>query len=209
MKKSNLARIEKGKILKVLKYRSLKRIAGRGKIMPLLLSTYILNSCSLSIKVPELNTAKTDLEKQVLGTYKSVDDELILISTVRGSKERGSQEKRLQYALKNQKFNQDDVEELKDKSIVGERNDGSLVLLPDRYRDKKSQQNQKRLRLAKIICAEENRDRMTIWRDKLERNDNRKGPSLLQIKQTYARLKQQLAKAGQWIQDNEGSWKRK
>lgn len=163
--------------------------------------------CSISIKGIEVPTAKTDLEKQVLGEYRSVDNELILMSTVRGSKKEPTVNAELaEHSKQNQKFNQDDLEELKNIQIIGEGNDGKIRFVPLKL-SKIATPKAKLMRLARIILDEENSDRLVLWQSTLAKGQ--KYLSLKQVQKTYMEVKRKQINVGQWYQDDKGTWNRK
>ena len=171
------------------------------------ISFYLLSACSISIKGIEVPTAKTDLEKQVLGEYRSVDNELILMSTVRGKN--GvflANADIVELAKQNQKFNQDDLEELKNSQILGEGNDGRVSMVPLGV-SKITSPRTKVMRLARIILEEENADRMVLWRSTLA--SGQASLSLDQVRKTYTEVKRKQITVGQWYQDDKGIWNRK
>ncbi|NRA44599.1 MAG: DUF1318 domain-containing protein [Oligoflexales bacterium] len=170
-------------------------------------SLVLVCACAISIKGIEVPTAKTDLEKQVLGEYRSVDNELILMSTVRGKK-LGllASNDPVELAKQNQKFNQDDLEELKNLQILGEGNDGKVRLVPLSI-SKIASPKAKIMRLARIILDEENSDRMMLWQDTLAKGQ--KSLSLVQVQKTYMEAKRKQTTVGQWYQDDKGTWIRK
>lgn len=166
-----------------------------------------LCACSISIKGIEVPTAKTDLEKQVLGEYRSVDNELILMSTVRDRKSQFFANVDLtELAKQNQKFNQDDLEELKNLQILGEGNDGKIKLVPTEV-SKIAKPKAKIIRLARIILDEENADRMLLWQHTLTKSEA--SLTLLQVQKTYRDVKRKQSTVGQWYQDDNGNWNRK
>ena len=168
---------------------------------------WLICACAISIKGIEVPTAKTDLEKQVLGEYRSVDNELILMSTVRGGQNKPPGNTDLvEYAKQNQKFNQDDLEELKNLQILGEGNDGKVDLVPMSV-SKIASPKAKLMRLARIILDEENADRMILWRDTLKKGQQ--SLSLQQVQKTYTDVKRKQITVGQWYKDDQGVWNRK
>src|SRR5687768_18459876 len=91
----------------------------------------LLPACTFSF---ELTSQRTALENQVMGSYRELEDDLVLISSVRGETTGGktvsTRQKKALDARQNQEFNRDDVDELKLKGLLGETNDGKHVLLP-------------------------------------------------------------------------------
>lgn len=155
----------------------------------------------------ELTTQRTALENQVMGAYKELDDDLILVSSVRGGKQAKTEmspgHRRALDARENQEFNRDDIDELKDKQIVGETAGGTLALVPKAAGDAKDVQ------LAQTLVAEENRDREEIWKRIIESNENLSAKDLPEVRKTYAKLQRDTTRPGQWLQDESGNWQKK
>ena len=169
----------------------------------------LLTGCTFNFDVTGQRTA---LENQVMGSYRELDDDLILASSVRAvtptkrvmstSRQKGVD------AKLNQQFNQDDLAELEDLEILGESSSGAVVLLPTRV-NHKPLSTKAQLELAKQIIDEENRDRASIWQRIIESNPNLAAKDLPQVRKTYANIRRQALRPGQWYQDDDGIWVRK
>ncbi len=75
-----------------------------------------------------LTSQRTALENQIMGTYSELEDGLVLNSSVRGPSTK-TLKQRHDLAMKNQAFNQDDLDELKTKSLIGEAKNGMIEIL--------------------------------------------------------------------------------
>lgn len=164
-----------------------------------------LTACTFNFEVV---TPRTALENQIMGSYKELEDDLILVSSVRAGAKQAKTEmvpgkRRALDARENQEFNRDDIDELKDKQIIGETSGGTVALLP------KAEGDGKDLRLAQLLVVEENRDREDVWRRIIEANENLSAKDLPEVRKTYAKLQRDSAKAGQWVQDEGGNWTKK
>ena len=172
-----------------------------------------LAGCTFNFDVTSQRTA---LENQVMGTYKELDDDLILASSVRGLKTKAdapaakvsASKKSALDARQNQLFNQDDIDELKQQQILGEANGGTVVLLP-RHLVKGEAPASKDYALAAQIAAEENRDRQAIWQRIIDSNEHLTARDLPNVKMTYAKMLRDNAAGGVWYQDDSGSWVQK
>lgn len=155
----------------------------------------------------ELTAGRTALENQVMGSYKELDDDLILASSVRAGKQAKADmspgKRRALDARENQEFNRDDIDELKDKQIIGETATGLIAMLP------KGDRSAKDVRLAQALVSEENRDREEIWKRIIESNENLSAKDLPEVRKTYAKLQRETTRAGQWFQDEGGNWTKK
>jgi uncharacterized protein YdbL (DUF1318 family) len=165
---------------------------------------FVLSGCTFNF---ELTTQKTALENQVMGSYRELEDDLILVSSVRAGKQAkvdlSPSKRRALDARENQEFNRDDLDELKDKEIIGETASGTLAMLP------KATGETKDVRLAQLLVGEENRDREEIWKRIIESNENLSAKDLPEVKKTYAKLQRDTARPGQWVQDEGGNWVKK
>jgi len=164
----------------------------------------------------DVTSQRTALENQVMGSYKELDDDLILASSVRGLSKKAptapakvsASKQRAFDARQNQQFNRDDIEEFKQKQILGEAADGSVVLLP-RGVAKAAQIVPKDYKLAEKIAAEENRDRQEIWRRIIDANEHLSEKDLPNVRLTYAKMLRDTADAGAWYQDSSQIWMQK
>lgn len=167
-----------------------------------------LGGCTINFEVTSQRTA---LENQVMGSYKELDDDLVLMSSVRGQDAPGSATPRQKKAIdarQNQEFNRDDVDELKTLEVLGEAANGTLAVVPPALG--KSQQIAKdKLKLAETLVDEENADRATIWRRIIENNPNLSQKDLPQVQRTYAKMQQDQTLPGQWYQGEAGGWQKK
>ncbi len=122
----------------------------------------LLSACS--IKTPEVSFAseRTALEKQILGTYRTIEEDAWMVSSTRsmaGDDVKIPEAKRaVLEAFANRKFNADDIEDFKKQSVIGENLQGLLTILPTQAYE----ENPDYRLLVNRIVAEENRDREII-----------------------------------------------
>lgn len=173
----------------------------------------LLHGCAFNF---ELKSQRTSLENQILGSYKAIDDDVVLASSVRALDKDGKTKKdeKSEFAQKairakqNQEFNRDDLDEMKIDQIVGEGADGFIAILPDSIgrlkAAKPSQQN-----LAIVLVEEENRDREIIWQRMIDQSENLNAKDLAEVRKTYAKLQREASPAGSWIQDESKKWQQK
>ena len=161
-----------------------------------------------------LTSQRTALENQVMGSYRELEDELVLVSSVRGPVDPSSSDKTLSLSERaarahlNQDFNRDDLDELKAQQIVGETKDGRLVLLPQSL-GKQTEASASQLQLARELLEQENRDRQIIWQHIIATNENLKANDLPQVQRTYAKMQREAADPGFWVETEQGQWTRK
>lgn len=154
----------------------------------------------------EVTTQRTALENQVMGSYKELEDDLVLMSAVRAPKAGVAVSQNRQRALdarQNQDFNRDDLDELKSKGVVGETNDGTIVVVS---KGGGSAAGGIDPALVATIVDEENRDREVIWRRIIESNQNLSAKDLPDVRKTYAKMQREAAQPGHWYQDETGAW---
>jgi uncharacterized protein YdbL (DUF1318 family) len=168
------------------------------------LACALLTSCTFNF---ELTSQRTALENQVLGSYKEIEDELILVSAVRGqtlAAKASENASDAAMARKNQDFNRDDIEEFKESGIIGEVPDGTISLtnLP-------SPKNTAAMSLARELIKEENSDRSVIWDKIIKSNKNLSLKDLPEVRKTYAKMIRDRAPAGQLFLDDGKSWIKK
>lgn len=171
----------------------------------MLLFLPLFTACTFNF---EVTTPRTALENQVMGSYKELEDDLILVSSVRAGAKQAKVDmtpgrRRALDARENQEFNRDDIDELKDKGVIGETSGGVVAMLP------KAAGEAKDVHLAQVLVAEENRDREDIWKRIIEANENLSAKDLPEVRRTYAKLQRDTARAGQWVQDEGGNWVKK
>ncbi len=175
----------------------------------ILLLTFLLPGCAFTIKMPSFDSQQTAMEKQVIGDYEEIDHSVLLQANLRSAQQVAQQtpSSAVDYAKKNQVFNQDDLDELKDKQLLGETYLGFIEAVPqERSRIAAPLQLDKKLQ--EILLYEENRDRQVLFQNiKAESQD--KNATLEQISKTYASLKLSEAKKGHWIKISASEWQRK
>src|SRR5512137_895625 len=101
-----------------------------------LVGVVLLGGCTLAKVDVNVVSERTSLENQVLGTYNSLSEDLLLVASVRGVSPTGKIEAPAQHtpeqqdatrALETISFHADDVESFKRLGWVGENRDGLLT----------------------------------------------------------------------------------
>ncbi len=155
---------------------------------------------------------QTSLEKQVLGTYSSLGEDLLVYSSVRGVDEEGNlrlppetteSERTAFEAMRNREYNRDDIELILRTGVAGETNDGKLVPREGNL----SATGLSRETIVRIF-EEENNDRETILNRLMQTADGGT-ENAEEISWIFATLNHDLAPEGSWIQRRDGSWSRK
>lgn len=148
--------------------------------LPILIYSVTQLSCTFNF---ELTSQRTALENQVLGTYKEIEDELILVSAVRGEMILPKEDSPATMARKNQDFNRDDIEELKSKHLIGETHMGDLKATESLHKMSLPERD-----LAFVLIKEENENRRTIWARIVTSNKNLSEDDLPEVRKTYAKI---------------------
>ena len=182
-----------------------------GSILGLL---FALNSCSFNF---ELTSQKTALENQIMGSYKELDDEVLLMASVRGVGTNGQKKdpkiqsdaaKTALNAKQNQSFNRDDVDDLKEKQLVGEAKGGELALLPKGI-GLLSAASEDDIKFAKYLLSEENKDREVITKRIIATSASLSEKDHSEAKKVYRKSLLEESPTGTWIETETGSWERK
>lgn len=155
---------------------------------------------------------QTSLERQVLGNYSALGENLLIYSSVRGVDEEGNlrppppstpSQRAAFDAMRNREYNRDDVELLLRTSYAGERNDGLIEVRDSSIPIARLSEDQIR-----EVIEEENADRSVILGRLIETSPAAAGQED-EVRWIFARLNQDAAPAGAWIQDREGRWRLK
>jgi len=175
-----------------------------GKITCFALGLCFLVSCS--IKPPEITLTgeKTALESQILGSYERLTTNTMVTTSVRAA-EPGSaagsdaDNQVLIEAVQSQKFNKDETNELKQDKVIGENNQGFLVVLEH----EKYHQDSQFKKFVDSLVEEENRNRRIIYQRVFALNDVEESEDSMYI---FAQKQQEQSKPGTMIQNLNGTW---
>ena len=155
---------------------------------------------------------RTALENQVLGTYEELNQEVLLIASVRYIDPKGQLQKAPEIppgkkavirALQRASFNKDDIDQYKEQGVLGENNQGGITLLtPDKI-------DPDQLPFVENLVQEENADREVVMRRVIETNEKLSEKDLPRVKKMFAALNRDKASFGHMIQSDDGKWKKK
>jgi hypothetical protein len=173
---------------------------------------YLLMSGGCAIKLPKITATgeRTALENQIIGTYKSIEEEVWMVASVRSGTSSDSidlteQKRMVLEAFQRQRFNADDISDFKRDGIAGENSAGLLeIRTSQRYESDSDYRD-----LVDKIVREENQDRLLIMQRIIELHPEIDPDDRSKVGQVYARLKQEASPAGTWIQTLDGEWKKK
>ncbi len=169
----------------------------------------LLLSCGGPLVGVTVVDERTALENQVLGSYQKLNEEVLLVASVRYIDPQGKLVPRAAVppeklkairGLQRSAFNQDDIHQLKSAGIVGENNTGGLTLLS---RDKIKQGKEA---FVENLIREENEDRAVLMRRIIETNEKLTEQDLPKIRKTFAALNRDKARQGDLIQLDNGEW---
>ena len=169
-----------------------------------------LNSCA--IKLPKITATgeRTALENQIIGSYKIIESEAMLISSVRSESSsdslRFTEEKRkVLDSFRRQKFNADDIIDFKKEGVIGEKTDGLLEIRENTQYGSDSVYQA----LVDRIVQQENLDRVLIMKRIVQLHPEIDPDDHAKVGYVYALLKQEASPPGTWIQNQDGSWHKK
>jgi hypothetical protein len=171
----------------------------------------ILNGCAFNF---ELTSQKTALENQVMGSYKELDDEVLLMASVRGVGTDGKKKEArvvssdatiAAQAKQNQEFNRDDVDDLKTKQIIGETKDGGISLLPKGV-GRVDAASGEELSFAKYIVNQENHDRDVVVKRIVASHQDLTQRDLQEARKVYRQSILENSPVGTWIESETGAW---
>lgn len=155
---------------------------------------------------------RTALENQVLGTYQELNQQVMLVASVRYIDPKGklkqTQElppgkKDVVRALQRVSFNKDDLNRYKSLGIIGENNEGGVTLLEPQ----KVQPDDRAF--VENLMKEENEDRLTIMSRIIETNETLTPSELPRVHKMFAALNRDKALKGERIQLDNGTWTQK
>ena len=155
---------------------------------------------------------RTALENQVLGTYQELNQEVLLVASVRYIDPKGKLQptpeipqgkKKVIRAIQRASFNKDDIDQFKRQGILGENNVGGLTLLAaDKVEaDKKA--------FVDNLVQEENADRTIIMQRVIETNEKLSEKDLPRVQKMFAALNRDKARVRDMIQLDGGEWVKK
>ena len=175
----------------------------------LLLCGIIIAGCAVHTPEVTFTGERTALEKQILGSYRMIEEDTWELSSVRGAARdsRIVPADRIEAieAVASRRFNADDIEDFKLDEVVGENARGFLSL---RQTSKLLEDAEYQALVGRIV-SEENRDRQTIIQHLMERDRKREADDSLAVYQIFARMVMDVSPAGTWIQKADSSWTRK
>lgn len=177
---------------------------------------YVLFACILTltgctIKTPEVTftSERTALEKQILGSYRTIEEDAWMVSSVRSTEGQKIQipesKRRVLEAFANRKYNADDIEDFKSDGVVGENSAGFLTILSTTRYDEETDYRE----LVDRVAAEENRDREIIMARIVEINSAVNPLDREAVARVFAQMNRDASAPGTWVQINDDRWVKK
>jgi len=183
----------------------------------------LLGGCTLARIDVKVVSERTSLENQVLGTYNSLSEDLLLVASVRGVSPGGKieepprrtpEQQDATRALETLAFHADDLESFKRLGWVGESRDGLLTPfsrdmpqpLPADLKSFATLYNEEEFRQ---VIAEANQAREVLMLRVVQTNENFTAKDLPVIRQVFGRINRQNSAPGTRVQADDGSWSRR
>lgn len=152
---------------------------------------------------------RTALENQVLGTYKELTQEVLLVASVRYIDPDGKlvaqpalppgKEEAIR-AMQRSAFNKDDIDRLKAQGVLGENNEGGITIVaPEKI-------EATRQAFVKNLVDEENTDREVLMQRILATNEKLTPQDMPRVRRTFAALNRDRARPGDLVQLESGQW---
>jgi len=155
---------------------------------------------------------RTALENQVLGTYQELNQEVMLVASVRYIDPKGKLKqtaelppgkKEVARALQRISFNKDDLNRFKAMGLVGENMEGGVSpLSPEKVVDSDKA-------FLDNLLKEENEDRVVVMNRVVETNETLTPQDLPKVHKMFAALNRDKASKGEWIQLETQRWVQK
>ena len=189
---------------------STRSVAKKTCLLPFL--AVLVTGCGGPLVGVTVVDERTALENQVLGTYQELNQEVMLVASVRYIDPKGKLKqtaelppgkKEVARALQRISFNKDDLDRFKALGLVGENTDGGVTLLaPDKVpvEDKAFLEN---------LLKEENEDRLVVMNRIVETNETLTPQDLPRVHKMFAALNRDKALKGEWIQLENEKWVQK
>jgi len=175
----------------------------------LTLGALLFAGCAVHTPEVTFTGERTALEKQILGSYRMIEEDTWELSSVRAaghdSPKVPAERLRAIEAFANRLFNADDVEDFKRDEVIGENARGFLMIRSN----SKIPEDAEYRALANRIVSEENRDRQIIMRYLMAEGRNTGRSDSLEVYHILSQLFLDASPPGTWIQKPDSSWTRK
>ncbi len=179
----------------------------------------ILSGCTLAEVKVEVLSERTALENQVLGTYNSLDREMLLTSSVRGVDAKGQIKTPPQHsqdhkdaisAMQLEDFHKDDIDMLKQLGWLGENNKGLLEAIstdenevPTHLKDFVEMYKKEEFH---TMVKSVNLSRRVIMQRVIDMNENLSEKDMPEIQSVFGKINGEHALKGEKIQAPDNTW---
>ncbi len=192
----------------------------RSNILPVLTLALCISGCTLAKVDVNVVSERTSLENQVLGTYNSLSEDMLLVASVRGVSPTGKidapprhtpEQADATRAMETIAFHVDDIEIFKRFGWVGENQEGLLTpftretpkvaseelkSFAANYSDAEFQQ----------VVKEVNQAREVLMMRVVQTNENFTAKDLPAIRKVFAKINRQNSAPGSKVQEADGKW---
>jgi len=178
-----------------------------------------ISGCTLADVKVEMLSERTALENQVLGSYNSLDSQMLLAASVRGVDTSGNisrpPEHSREYkdtisAMQIIDFHSDDLDTFKQLGWAGENNQGLIEGfeinredIPEKYESFARRYSAEEF---EFVIAKINESRETIMMRVIYMNEDLSEKDLFDVQKIFAKLNAENANPGEKIQDTDGNW---
>lgn len=179
----------------------------------------VVCGCTLAKVNVNVVSERTALENQILGTYNSLDREMLLVASVRGVDARGNittppkksqEQKDAVAAMQLMDFHADDINMFKKLKWVGENNKGLLEPFGVNHNNipKNMAAFAKRYSEAEFssVVTQVNQAREVIMQRVIDMNENLTDSDLPEVRKIFAKLNFDKAEPGEKVQKEDGTW---
>lgn len=179
----------------------------------------VITGCTLAKVKVEVMSERTALENQVLGTYNSLDREMLLVTSVRGVDAKGQIQRPPEHsqdlldaitAMQILAFHEDDLYAFKLLGWVGEDNRGRLQAfslqherVPEDFREFSERYSRDEF---DSVVSQINRSREVIMRRVIDTNENLTEADLSKVQKIFGKINAENALPGEKIQGEDGKW---
>jgi len=170
---------------------------------------FLFAGCAVHTPEVTFTGERTALEKQILGSYRLIEEDTWELSSVRaaghdGRKVSADRLKAIE-AFASRLFNADDVEDFERDEVIGETARGFLTLRSS----PKLQEDAEYQALANRIVSEENYDRQIIIQYLMAEGRSSERSDSLEVHHILSQMFLDASPPGTWIQKPDSSWTRK
>ena len=177
--------------------------------------------CTLAKVDVNVVSERTSLENQVLGTYNSLNEDMLLVASVRGVSPTGKIEAPPRHtpeqidatkAMETIAFHSDDIETFKRFGWIGENYEGLLTPFPRETPKVTAEElksfaaNYSEAEFQQVV-KEVNQSREVLMMRVVQTNENFTIKDLPAIRKVFARINRQNSATGSKVQDADGRWR--